>query len=118
MKKLLLLAIFIGSGAWANLPKPKQSCNILDLQARYARLYAAGSFCGKDENSEYANNLNILYLRDQKRCNVSSEQIDPNDKQIDSAYSELNNLQKNEQKFLCSSIDTQIKSLVVFQKVC
>jgi len=104
--------MLISGGAWADLPKPKLSCNTLDLQSRYARLFAAGSFCGKDENSTYAQKLNTLFLLDQNKCKVSSEQIDPSDEQVDSAFQEIESLPGIEQKSLCSSIDKQIKSLI------
>lgn len=118
MKKLILLTFLISSGAWAELPQPKSSCQIPDLQARYARLFAAGSFCGKSENSTYAKNLNTLYLRDQDKCKVSGEEIDPSENQVNQvnqvnqAFLEIENLPERTKKDLCASIDSQIKSLI------
>ncbi|MDC5350432.1 hypothetical protein NRA49_06720 [Acinetobacter baumannii] len=112
MKKLILLTFLISSGAWAELPQPKSSCQIPDLQARYARLFAAGSFCGKSENSTYAKNLNTLYLRDQDKCKVSGEEIDPSENQVNQAFLEIENLPERAKKDLCASIDSQIKSLI------
>ncbi|MDE9411919.1 MULTISPECIES: hypothetical protein [Acinetobacter calcoaceticus/baumannii complex] len=112
MKKLILLTFLISSGAWAELPQPKSSCQIPDLQARYARLFAAGSFCGKSENSTYAKNLNTLYLRDQDKCKVSGEEIDPSENQVNQAFVEIENLPERTKKDLCASIDSQIKSLI------
>ncbi|WP_407488451.1 hypothetical protein [Acinetobacter baumannii] len=112
MKKLILLTLLISSGAWAELPQPKSSCQIPDLQARYARLFAAGSFCGKSENSTYAKNLNTLYMRDQDKCKVSGEEIDPSENQVNQAFLEIENLPERTKKDLCASIDSQIRSLI------
>jgi len=112
MKKLILLSLLVGSGAWAELPQPKSSCQIPDLQARYARLFAAGSFCGRNENSNYAKNLNTLYMRDQDSCKVTGKEIDPSDDQINQAFREIENLPEKDKKELCASVDSQIKSLI------
>jgi len=111
MKKLLLLPLLlVGSSVWA-LPQPKKSCQVEDLQARYARLYAAGSTCGKDENSIYAKKLSQLFQADQTRCRVTGEQINPTDDQIDQAFNELDQLPSPQIKQLCSTLDDQIKIL-------
>lgn len=112
MKKLILFTIAstLSFGAFA-LPQPKASCSTTDLQARYARLYAAGSMCGKDENSQYAKKMSYLFEKDQSNCNVSSEDIDPTDEQIDQAFKEIQNFPKGQQQSLCKTIDSQINSL-------
>lgn len=89
MEKLLLLPLLlVRSSVWA-LPQPKESCQVEDLQARYARLYAAGSTCGKAENSTYVKKVSQLFQSDQMRCKVTSMQIDPTDEQVDQAFYEL-----------------------------
>lgn len=110
MKKILLLSILISGGAWA-LPAPKDSCQISDLQTRYARLYAAGSTCGKDENSTYASKLNQLFQLDQENCKVTANQIDPTDKQVDQAFNEIDQMTYLQVKDLCASLDKQIQAI-------
>ncbi|OEY95981.1 hypothetical protein BJD20_12795 [Acinetobacter proteolyticus] len=112
MRKLLLLTItsMLSAGVWA-LPAPKDSCQISDLQTRYARLYAAGSTCGKDENSPYANKLSQLFQSDQENCKVSANQIDPTDKQVDQAFNELDQMTHAQIKELCASLDKQIQAI-------
>ncbi|KAF1020629.1 MAG: hypothetical protein GAK29_03596 [Acinetobacter bereziniae] len=110
MKKLLLLTLLFSGGAWA-LPAPKNSCQINDLQARYARLYAAGSTCGKDENSNYAQKLSQLFQNDQETCRVSGDQIDPTDEQVDQAFKELDQLPHIQLKELCENIDKQVQAI-------
>lgn len=111
MKKLLLLPLlFVGFEVWA-LPQPKDSCQITDLQARYARLYAAGSTCGKDENSSYAKKVSMLFMKDQAKCRVTAEQINPTDEQVDQAFNELDQLTKHQIENMCSTLDRQISAI-------
>lgn len=112
MKKLLLLAIAstLSFGVWA-LPNPKNSCQAEDLQARYARLFAAGNTCGKNENSSYAIKVSDLFIKDQERCKISFEEIDPNEDQINEAFEEIEQLPKAAIQSMCSSLDTQIQSI-------
>ncbi|HGH3122946.1 TPA: hypothetical protein ACJKZW_002649, partial [Acinetobacter baumannii] len=62
--------------------------------------------------STYAKNLNTLYLRDQDKCKVSGEEIDPSENQVNQAFLEIENLPERTKKDLCASIDSQIKSLI------
>jgi len=109
MKKFLLLSLLISGGTWAELPKSKSSCQIQAQQLKFARLVALSSLCDKDENSTYGKSLSALFLKNQNKCKVSREQIDPTDEQVMNAYDELIGLPIEQQKIRCRTADKQIK---------
>lgn len=111
MRYLTILLATMVSGSVYALPLPKKGCNELDLQVRYARLYAAGSFCGKDENSSYANKLSNLFINDQEQCNLTSTQIDPNDQQVEEAFTEIKSFSKKDKTDLCKTLDKQMDAI-------
>ena len=54
--------------------------------------------------------LSALFLKNQKKCKVSREQIDPTDEQVMNAYDELIGLPIDQQKIRCRTADKQIKA--------
>ena len=114
MKKHLSISLILMSTNVLALPAPVQSCKVVDLQARYARLYAAGNTCGVDEKSHYARNVNILFQKDQADCKVDGRSIDPTEKQIDEAINEINqNLSATGKKEMCDTLDNQIDQTLI-----
>jgi hypothetical protein len=113
---ILIISILLCSiGSWAELPKSKSfeqkpSCKIYDQQLKFAELVALSSLCDKDENSSYGISLDALFLKNQKKCKFSREQIDPTDEQVMNAYDELLALPIEQQKIRCRTADKQIKA--------
>lgn len=96
-----------------SLPPPQDSCQVIDLQARYARLFAAGYSCGVDENSYYAKSVSMLFMNDQQNCKVSSELIDPMDSQIRLAIEEIESMPLQNQKYMCKTLDEDMTQLLL-----
>ncbi|KQW98060.1 hypothetical protein ASC84_04725 [Acinetobacter sp. Root1280] len=111
MKKILL-CIFcaVNTCAWAELPKQNSSCKIVDQKYKFAYLVVLGSLCSKDENSIYDKSLNTLFLKNQKKCKLSREQIDPTDEKVMNAYDGLLSLTIEQQRIRCRASAKTIKT--------
>lgn len=111
MKKIILsICCAVNTCAWAELPKQNSSCKIVDQRDKFAYLVALGSLCSKEEDSTYDKSLNALFLKNQKKCRLSREQIDPTDEQVMNAYDGLLSLTIEQQRIRCRASEKTIKT--------
>lgn len=107
---ILFICCAVSTSSWSKFPKLSSSCKIVDQRYKFAYLVALGSLCSKEEGSSYDKSLNALFLKNQKKCKLSREQIDPTDEQVMNAYDGLLSLPIEQQRIRCKVSEKTIKT--------